>query len=276
MIYIVGDIHAEWKAYWAAIQAVANDSCPGPKHLICTGEFGYWPRGQFKDSLGEPVWPPKLPQDLGVRLWWLDGNQEALEALEAIDALESDYCTSMDVPTLDGGSVELTYIPRAATLTIDGHKILFMGGSDSVPWDKASRIQKYQQKKAYGSQRLPTWFVQEPVTEQQIEKATSNVEKISGIEWVISHQPPNCFDMEGIKNLPTEQAPSRARLNSLLWHIDPKLWLFGDMHRRCNDEVDGIKWQGLNCSDLSPTYPNPYYVDVYIPEEDTFLTVKPC
>jgi|GEM_PF-5813267 len=245
-LYLIGDIHADWPAAQNAVTTVAQ-AAPDGATLVCLGEMGYWPRHLTYGQHKVPVWPPEVTVPEHVNFLWIDGNHE--DQYQMIKDGIYHGTTPCPCDTSEGGIV--TYVPRGTVLEIDGAKILFMGGGDSVPWDKQHRNKKFQEAMRYFPKKaVHTWFQEETISEEQVNKAIANVEAVGGVDIILSHQPPARFDIPGITPLDPKEQPSRGWLNTLLMVLEPAHWWFADMHRVCSGETGKTKWRGLAISEL--------------------------
>jgi Icc-related predicted phosphoesterase len=109
MIFVVGDIHGEFGAFWDAVDDKIAQVGEKPSLIIQVGDFGYFSPGisQWKNDLAIPV-------------MFIDGNHEDFDLLDMI------------IPTQ-----LLFHIPRGTVCEFEGKRIAFCGGGESI--DRAYR-----------------------------------------------------------------------------------------------------------------------------------------
>lgn len=161
-IGVFGDWHGE--AYWArTIIDYAN--CYNIDIALHVGDFGYWTwkkeddkkPGTYINTLQNKL------EELGLELWWVDGNHEYFPAF-------SNFLVMPD------GRMKVTdniyYIPRGHRWEWDGNVWLGLGGAVSVDRDKR--------------RKWVDWFPDETITETQKQQ----VLKDGTADVMITHEAP--------------------------------------------------------------------------------------
>lgn len=153
MLAIMGDTHATW----AGIEYLSEQKLDN-FHLIQVGDFGF-------DKHTIRYWrPPTFP------VYAICGNHENFEFLNSFcnERLDDDVIKIAE---------NLFYIRRGSVVTIDGHKIGFLGGAHSVDEYIRKNMGMY-------------WSPEEQVTKADSRRFVMNVEKAGGIDFMVSHTPP--------------------------------------------------------------------------------------
>lgn len=206
MIALVGDIHGEFHV----LQQYINAAPPGTA-FVQLGDFGYWPSGGArKYSMVEMNY---LATNINRPFYFIDGNHDDCRAL-------LEHTEPQEVWP---GAI---YVPRGSVFTLDGRKVLFLGGAASV--DKAWN---------------PGWQPEEDVTEEDVERAIKNAE--GGVDLMLTHTPPKYFNAAHFPitknflemwNLPHGWVDHSAARVQKVWEAvgKPKLYC-GHMHRGLQD-----------------------------------------
>lgn len=207
----IGDIHGE---FWVLPELMKR--IPEDAKIIQVGDFGYWPQleGKWRDLY--------LP--VHRTIYFIDGNHDYIPGL--------DIRSHLPTPIWDGRAI---YVPRGMVMSVDGVGILFCGGAKSL--DRAWRPKDGIN---HG------WFEDEQLTEADIEHAVANVERVGGIDVMVTHAPPDdvvrkCFPESGLKMFdinPATWIDESARLVQQLHEELGKPPLFcGHMHRSVKHEA---------------------------------------
>ena len=225
-IFILGDIHAEWRKLQKII-----DKTPENSTFLQLGDFGFDPRHNYAPVIPEKgffgIWPPRL--NLGNRkLLWIPGNHEDHDALpEGIEEVAPG----------------IIYLPQGTIFSVNDKKVLAIGGADSVSWDRAHR--------AIGKTFFPE---KEGVQRETINRILSTISP-GEIPIFLSHAAPRQFSIPGIVWDAYED--SRNNLAELL-SLVPSHWFFGHYHLShegatwgTNGETIHIcRWRALNILEL--------------------------
>jgi len=216
MIFL-GDIHGDWN-YLKAIVAIY-----GNEPIICLGEFGYWPRHE--------IWPPGI--DLDNPIYFLDGNHEDFDSLEQNGWMDKSEPQEVEH--------NIFYIPRGTLLSIQGKNLLCCGGGESM--DKIYRTIGID------------WFPQEVISYSDIVKCKEGV-SVGGIDYVLTHVAPACFDIEVAINLfAMPKFGSEKFLNYLVDDImelaEVPSWFFAHYHQgACGKYREQLTWRALGLGEV--------------------------
>lgn len=151
MIFVVGDVHGEFHLFKRKMNKLIQE---GDSAIIQVGDFGLWPRKQN-------VWHQAVKLVHNVPVIFIDGNHEHFPSIR-----EKKY------ENWSG----LHYAPRGSVLQINGYRVGFLGGGDSV--DKAWRTPGKD------------WFEEERVTLEDVATLVDNVKKWGYIDILVTHSPP--------------------------------------------------------------------------------------
>lgn len=123
-VMFAGDIHGDLTHLkWVFQHAVENDV----DHIISAGDFGYWPHiGWGADFLEKAN---KFAEATGIPLYWVDGNHENHDLL---DALREKHGDDKPIPT---NTEWVKWIPRGCRFDLNGHTFMGYGGAYSVDWE---------------------------------------------------------------------------------------------------------------------------------------------
>lgn len=187
--------------------------------IYCLGEFGYWPDADYSQI-----------ENGDIPLYWIDGNHEQFDLLEKRKT--------------DEIAPNIFYIPRGTVEVLsNGMKTLFIGGAASI--DRRMRTPGFD------------WFPQEEITNEDIDKSISAIDKMSEIDLICSHTCPIEFDVIGESPLSFFD-PSAYKLSILLRHAKPKHWLFAHWHQFKTGLYENTEWTALNMLSR-PYYENNFY-----------------
>jgi len=232
-VLITGDIHADWKH----LNEIINKK--RPDIVICCGDFGYWPvTSWYKDGNGElqaiatfapdakrikPYLATKSGQK-EVKIYWLPGNHENWWLLE------ETYKRRAKEPLQMFEAPYLYYCPIGSVLDLNGTKIMFVGGADSI--DKHLRTQGFD------------WFPEEVLNWGDWEWIEKNVKE--EIDIVCSHTSPSHFDLTRSGRFDKMEDPSRKMLDAVLEVFQPDMWFFGHWHYESSGQFKNTQWIGLD------------------------------
>lgn len=153
MLGLLGDLHGDFWVMTNLIPKLENVDIT----VIQVGDFGYYPdrhRGTILDGTTLDYWP-----DTEFPVYWIDGNHEwhpFLRGITKVTELKKN----------------LFYVPRGTVLDLEGYRIGFMGGAES--------IDKFHQMKR------GTWFPDETITREQIERLWDRKD----IDILVTHTAP--------------------------------------------------------------------------------------
>lgn len=147
MIYLLGDIHGFFEIFDAIKEKIGED----PNDIIIqVGDFGIWPKWEKEYKWSTLPW----------KVYFIDGNHEYFPYLPYWDAGNVKQLSS-----------NLFYIPRGTILNLEGKKIGFIGGAESL--DQKWRV------------KGESWFWEERVQEEHVAHLLN--EKL---DVIVSHSPP--------------------------------------------------------------------------------------
>lgn len=212
-VLIAGDTHGDI----AQVKYLLEQALlAGADRVIQVGDFGYWPhKAPFHEHVN------RLAMTAGVTFYWLDGNHENF------DALEADVDTQADEP--QQMLANLWYLPRASTWEWEGVRFMALGGAYSI--DKAYRREG------------DSWWSQELLTREQVEKAMDR----GPVDVLLTHDAPDgvCpIVTPDYKGDFTSQG-NRKAVSAVLEATSPRLLVHGHYHHRYSGKVNGTQVEGL-------------------------------
>lgn len=218
---VAGDLHGDTRA---GVNLIRTAKKFGITNIIVVGDFGYWPH--FKDGIEFLDALNFEARKLDVMVYWLDGNHENFDALEA---------AVKHYPNDGHGRVRIRshirYCTRGASWTWDGKRYMTVGGAVSV--DKENRLKL--EKNKYGGKRT-LWWPQEQLTQEELQFAISraNGDKLRGkpIDYLFTHDCPTNAPFRGRLKPDLDSQAHRQTMDRLGKAIQPKLWFHGHMHTR--------------------------------------------
>jgi len=230
VLALIGDIHGEFGRLPKILSQIPKDAI-----ILQVGDFGWWPGLQ-------PVYlraRAAVGYDFHIR--FIEGNHDHVRLVgECNKAAEESTESWRDWPGAE-------YVPRGSVLELDGKRILFMGGANSL--DRRWRPHNFGPH---------AWFDEEEVTEEDVMRAVANViegdeDDSRGIDLIVAHTPPDSvirsnFSEDGLRMFdidPRKWVDRSARNVEALWRSlgKPPLWC-GHMHRSV---VDGpVRILGIN------------------------------
>ncbi len=212
---LAGDTHGNVK--WVAMLAVLarHYEC---QTIVQLGDFGYWPHTERGRLFLERV--EKVTAHLDIPLYWLDGNHENHDELEALAARRppQDEATA---PFLEI-SRHVHWVPRGARWTWQGRRIGALGGAFSIDW------------------RLRTlgvnWWTGETTTPADVARLGDDP-----LDLLLTHDVPIGIGVRADMPLPADDL-ARARQNRTLVQeaVDatrPELLVHGHWHLRQSLEL---------------------------------------
>lgn len=221
-ILVQGDLHGNTSALRRAFQFAQRNGCT---FVLQVGDFGYgWDQTNHGDKMITAS--AKIVEEFDIPLFWLDGNHENFDRLEAAKAFGADEPVEM--------APNVFYLPRGTVINLDwmgkNYRLLAIGGAYSV--DKAYRI--------WGK----SWWPQEEITADDLDKCY----EAGKVDIVFSHDAPGSAFMAALmiaadgnsremahlamkndQRFPGAK-PNRDALESVLQSAQPKLWIHGHYH----------------------------------------------
>ncbi len=197
-IGFIGDVHGEWEFMCRKLQQFRTNGLPLDMPIVQVGDLGLFPGAE-----------PKLPYDV----YFIPGNHEYFPYYEGLTEVTEVY-------------PRLHYIPRGTVMKMDGRRVGFLGGGDSI--DKQWRTPGYD------------WFPEETVTAQEAERLMEQVGD-KPLDLLVTHTPPLSHFMPILKKYGWQFMPEFAgstRVIEAVWsELGKPPLICGHMH---------IKWQQDN------------------------------
>lgn len=221
-ILCVGDLHGDLAHLEHALGEAQRREI---REVFALGDFGFF----WGPDWDEYVWAIQtLAERHEVRLWWLDGNHENFDLLEALDLFWTPDWEA--TPSIRWVTPNHAYVQRGTKLTTEsGTQLLAIGGAHSVDrWRRQPHI---------------TWWSQEEITASEAHHALAH----DDVDVILSHDVCNQgfrllveFDhyddkeREHVQEKRAEAFPeaqrNRATLEALYEQHRPRLWLHGHYH----------------------------------------------
>ena len=204
-ILCMGDIHGDY----GCVARVSNTMCDDGDIVIQVGDFGV--SKHFVDDLENRFAHFKHP------VYFIDGNHENF-----------DVINSWSKTKVTEVYPNLFYVPRGTVLTLNGKRIGFLGGGESV--DKAYR------------QEGVNWFPSECISEEDVKRLITNVGN-TPLDILVTHVPPTEFINRNWPplnkkswGLSEDWIDMSAQMVERAYHLlRPKKMYFGHMHGRITD-----------------------------------------
>jgi predicted phosphodiesterase len=197
-ILFAGDTHGndhqiDW-LYWKAV-AVGADLI-----WVC-GDFGYWPHYEFGQEFLDKV--TTNAEQTGIPLWFVDGNHENHDLLDAYLAQQGNSEPIELAP-------HLYWTPRGMTVELDGVTFMSYGGAWSVDWDR----------------RTPhvTWWEQELISPAHIASLPHDL----NVDVLVTHEAPLANDCSSLSY--KDEYPVSVRQRQLVTLLAEKV---GARHLFC-------------------------------------------
>jgi hypothetical protein len=222
-IAFAGDWHANTAWARSAIRYAAD---AGADVIVQLGDFGYDYPASFVQGVDTAL------REVGLELWFVDGNHEA-------------FPTLLRYPVLEHGRRRLTdrvwHLPRGYRWSWAGVSFLALGGAHSVdrPWREPGT----------------SWWSQETLTDAELAAAAAG----GPVDVLVSHDCPSGVDLPGLAETahfwpPTAlgaAAAHRARIRTVVDAVRPgQIWQ-GHYHRRYDVGADlgygPVHVHGLHC-----------------------------
>lgn len=217
-LLLVGDTHgnAGWFNASVAMTAIKTSA----DLVLQVGDFGYWPHDHQEPAIMAAT--ERLFTRAGIPTWFIDGNHENHQALQAAvkDALAAAGRPDYLGPTPLTEST--SYLPRGSRFEFEGCSLAFMGGAHSI--DRARRTPGFD------------WFPEEYVTETELER----LEPGGPADILIVHDTPSGYMIPGVDNREvrgpwldelTSCANHRWMIRRAMEIVQPRLIVHGHYHQ---------------------------------------------
>lgn len=222
-VLLAGDTHGNLSHVRSLIDVAGREGCD---RIVQVGDFGYWPH---MEPFHERV--DGLASAAGIEFYWLDGNHENFDALEAAVDFDATYPQPM--------GESLWYLPRGSTWTWDDCRFMALGGAYSI--DKQWRTEGI------------SWWREEEILYAEAMHAIEGGKAVA----MLTHDLPWGVELAWDRKLQFPEAtPNRKMVREVVDEVRPK-WLFhGHMHFRQTSllALPGghmVRVESLNCD--SPT-----------------------
>lgn len=218
-----GDTHGNMRAIAYLFEKAVANRC---ETIFQVGDFGYWPhdeRGRlFLTYVDAHV------QDTGVQFYFIDGNHENHDALNALPISDD----GLRYLTVDGG---LVHVPRGMVTLIDGLWVMGYGGAFSVDY----------KRRVLGVSYWPD----ETIDWEHCLTVCSNYRGFRP-DILVTHDAPSGFEMGNVYKTQYPQTNrNRACLRTLMLSVNPGRVITGHWHERVTAKVDGFRIDVLDCVD---------------------------
>jgi hypothetical protein len=212
---VVGDLHGDTRA---GVTVLKKAKSLGIDTIMQVGDFGYWPH--FTDGIDFLDALNFTARENDLHLYWLDGNHENFDALEA---------AVKHYPKDDHGRVwirsHIRYCSRGASWTWNHKRFMTVGGAVSV--DKANRV--WQEQQHGHTRRL--WWPQEQLTDDELQFAMAKAAK-KPVDYLFTHDCPTNAPFRGRMKNDLDSQAHRQKMDRLGQAVKPKVWFHGHMHTR--------------------------------------------
>ncbi len=201
MISVIGDVHRSF----GILEAILAKLPRSVRTVIQVGDLGLT-SGDVRMSKARR---PALRLPPGKRLYWIDGNWDDYGGLELSARTEP---TEM----LPG----IVYVPRGTVLSLDGQRIGFLGGAESIMTETRYIGQDW-------------WPNLESVKDADVSRLLAQATVTRGIDLLISHTPP-ASATERMTGGPAHASAVRVQQAQLA--LDGVPVIAGHMHCSWRDE----------------------------------------
>lgn len=185
MITVIGDVHAKFGRLHNILEHI-----PSHHTVIQVGDFGIWPH--YREVLENGFSRP---------LYFIDGNHEYFPHLTELSAITELY-------------PNLFYVPRGTYIELDGRKVLFLGGAESI--DKEYRREYID------------WFREESISYADTAKIDFSWE----VDLMITHTPPyrTIYEIRG-SDTPREWNHSSVAVEAVWTNVGQPPLVCGHLHQ---------------------------------------------
>lgn len=237
-VLLQGDTHGHAGEVRAGLSLAQRYEC---ELMIILGDYGwgwdwndYVHRDDFTAKVSKAVAAYEIP------VWWIDGNHENFDRLEAVGAFGADA----PVEVAPG----VTYIPRGTVQTVGETRVLFIGGAYSV--DKKYRTPHV------------SWWPQEEITGAEADRCLD----AGQVDVVVSHDVCDTGFRAAMRLALEDHRDNALELDHLVWKNDqafpeakynrrtlegifesarPRDWYHGHYHSSYETEAQGTVFHGL-------------------------------
>ena len=227
MIYITGDTHSDFSRFTEENFPIQSEMTKDDYIIICGDFGGVW---TFEE---ESIREKEL-------LDWLD-NKNFTTLF--VDGNHENYTRLYNYPIEEwkGGKVHkirdsVLHLMRGEIFDIDNKKIFAFGGARShdiqdgiLNLDEEERIYEYRKRGAYFRIRDFSWWDLELPTNQEMENAIKNLEKVNyKVDYIISHCCPT--SIQTLINSTYKKDTLTDYLQQISEKCTFKKWYFGHYH----------------------------------------------
>lgn len=233
-ILLAGDLHGD--ETWLFQKLVPTALAAGVGRIIALGDFG-----MFWDSAAKPKRVGDKMAQVGLDLWFLDGNHENFDSM-----MDMGFDPDAGTDPIYNDYLNLTYIPRGATFEWGGKTFMGFGGAVSI--DKEWRTEHL------------SWWADELITEGQVRRVEDNPTEV---DILLSHDvagtPPVLGDfLRRGYDLPYKMdqlsRQNREMLRRVFDAVHPSWNFHGHYHHSYQDRLDMCTFQGLACNGMAGAY----------------------
>lgn len=214
MIIFMGDIHGKFGQVNSYMHEMYNKHKESITFIIC-GDVAYW-------WCNEPIPVVKVPAY--CKLIWVPGNHERWDIIDQYE-LGKLHELQDKVFLATFGAIE----------TIEGHRIMFCGGADSV--DKHMRT------------IFIDWFPQEIINNTDMDFLFDHVPE-QKIDILVSHTCPSRIFSQLSKKVDwleeKSSDPSVYALDIIIDRYKPNLNVFGHFHKFMEGKINDLHWVCLS------------------------------
>ena len=227
MIYITGDTHSDFSRFTEENFPIQSEMTKDDYIIICGDFGGVW---TFEEESSREKEPLDWLDNKSFTTLFVDGNHE-------------NYTRLYNYPIEEwkGGKVHkirdsVLHLMRGKIFDIDNKKIFAFGGARShdiqdgiLNLDEEERIYEYRKRGAYFRIRDFSWWDLELPTNQEMENAIKNLEKVNyKVDYIISHCCPT--SIQTLINSTYKKDTLTDYLQQISEKCTFKKWYFGHYH----------------------------------------------
>jgi hypothetical protein len=202
MIAFIGDLHRSFELLEQTVSRLPW----AIQVVIQLGDLGLTATDVERVALGG-----SSPVALDRPVYWIDGNWDDFGGL----ALRDITHPSELVPNL-------IYLPRGSVLELDGRRVGFLGGAESLDGERSR------------SRGVDWWPDLEPVSEGDVTRLLHDAGRTRGVDLLVSHVPP-AATCEAMTGLPSSLSAVRVQQAQAALGGVPVV--AGHMHRAWRDDL---------------------------------------